>query len=213
MTMGNTKQRPPLTPADSTYLGLGHGDVHALRWASRSREGVRHTTFGTLAGATGCTCEWREYHPTEPCKHMRPFVDALRHHLGEPPPADPGGAALDLAQDALDDETRAWTEPPELAGPTASEEAARENLRYHLRKRLDRAVADDGHRWIQSRTEAGVRLTCAACRTVRGWASEGLATAWLEGGGACGCGGPTPPAPAAARKPLSEHLSALYGDS
>jgi hypothetical protein len=32
--------------------------------------------------------------------------------------------------------------------------------------------------------------------------------AWIPGGG-----GPTPPAPGAGRKPLSEHLGALYGDS
>jgi hypothetical protein len=111
-----------------------------------------------------------------------------------------GGAALDAAQASLDGELDDWL-------PAA--------LRDHMRRRFDEAVAADGDRWIQSRTSAGVRLTCSGCSAVRGWASEGMATAWLEGGGACRCGGeaPTRPEHGAARKPLSEHLGALYGDS
>jgi hypothetical protein len=239
--MSKTK-RPPLTPADSTYLGTIVGDLELIRWESQSRHGVRHYTNGTLRGAENCSCEWRQNNPASACKHMLAFVDALRHHLGEPPPADPGGAALDAAQDALDGEQQDWETvelSPEHPGgfwaataygpmhvtgdPHMSDEtlgALREMAELAVRQQLDptpnaldRAVAADGDRWLQSRTAAGVRLTCVACHAVRGWASEGMATAWLEGGGVCGCGGagPTPPAPGAARKPLDECLLDLYG--
>jgi hypothetical protein len=101
-------QRTPLTPADCIYLGKGLDGLDTLRWESQSRGFVWHHTYGTPVGAQDCSCEWRQHHPDQPCKHMLAFVDALRHHLGEPPPADPGGAALERAQGDVDDEADAW---------------------------------------------------------------------------------------------------------
>jgi hypothetical protein len=151
---------------------------------------------------------------------------------GPPDQDDPGGAALDAAQGALDGETADWRDElprnfgtvavtPELlerafgaqgAPPLA---AVAVSAWGNLPATLDEAVADDGDRWIQSRAAAGIRLTCTACHDVRGWATEAEAVDWLARDGRCGCGGgaPTPPAPGAGRKPLSEHLGALYGDS
>jgi hypothetical protein len=225
-------QRPPLTPADCIYLGKGLDGLDTLRWESQSRGFVRHHTYGTLAGAQDCSCEWRQNNPTSACKHMLAFVDALRHHLGEPPPADPGGAALNAAQVDADGEIEDWRDelpanfgavaitPAVLErafGPTGTPPLAAVAVSAwgNLPATLDEAVTDDGDRWIQSRTAAGVRLVCASCGAVRGWPTEVGAIDWLATDGVCGCGGagPTPPAPGAGRKPLSEHLSALYGDS
>jgi hypothetical protein len=112
------------------------------------------------------------------------------------PPADPGGAALTAAQAGVDSELDDWM--PAYPHPLPT---------------LDEAVELAGNRWIQSRTAAGVRLTCTSCRAVRGWATEVGAIDWLATDGRCGCGGrgPTPPAPGAARKPLDECLHDLYG--
>jgi hypothetical protein len=102
------QSRPPLTPADCAHLGRGLDGLEVLRWESQSREGKRHYTYGTLDAARDCSCEWRQNNPAAACKHMLAFVDALRHHLGGPAPADPGGAALDTAQADADDEADAW---------------------------------------------------------------------------------------------------------
>jgi hypothetical protein len=216
---------------------------HVLRWVSQSRAGKEHfSSCDERGGDPRCTCEWATHHgsckhslatlptlahfgvtfgpppggagrvfaPCHRCPAPRTCArDGCRLLRAADPgfatPLDPddegpfaGGAALDAAQASLDGEMDDWL-------PAA--------LRDHMRRRFDEAVAADGHRWIQSRTEAGVRLTCVACHAVRGWASEGLAAAWLEGGGACGCGGPTPPAPGAARKPIGECLADLYGEA
>jgi mono/diheme cytochrome c family protein len=138
----------------------------------------------------------------------------------EGPPADPGGATLDRAQRDVDAETRAWAESPELAGLTASGDAA------HEPRTLDDLVAAGGDAWLVSRSSTRVTLTCAACHGTRIKfesavsapsllaGSEEAAAAWLANGGVCGCGGagPTPPAPGAARKPLDDCLHDLYGD-
>jgi hypothetical protein len=228
----SSKQRPPLTPADCIYLGKGLDGLDTLRWESQSRGFVWHHTYGTLVGAQDCSCEWRQHHTERACKHMLAFVDALRHHLGERPTADPGGAALNAAQVDADGEIEDWRdELPANFGAVAITPAVLErafgrtgtpplaavavSAWGNLPGTLDEAVADDGHRWIQSRAAAGIRLTCTACHDVRGWATEAEAVDWLARDGRCGCGGgaPTPPAPGAGRKPLSEHLGALYGDS
>jgi hypothetical protein len=177
------KQRPPLTPAQSEYLGLDTFGWHTIAWASQSRPGVTHHTQGQPGRGYSCTCPGWQHRQT--CKHTLGFDAALAYHLGEPP-ADPGGAALDAAQANVDGEIEEWL-------PAA--------LRDHMRRRFDEAVAADGDRWIQSRTAAGVRLTCVACHAVRGWESEGLAAAWLEDGGTCGCGGGGPTASETAMPP------------
>jgi hypothetical protein len=76
---------------------------------------------------------------------------------------------------------------------------------------LDEAVALGGNRWIRSRTAAGVRLVCASCGAVRGWATEVGAINWLATDGLCSCGGagPTPPARRAARRPMNDLLADL----
>jgi hypothetical protein len=118
-----SKQPPPLTPADCIYLGKGLDGLDVLRWESQSRGYIWHHTYGTLDGARDCTCEWRQNNPGQACKHMRGFVDALRHHLGDPPPADPGGAALTAAQADVAGEINDWilggklSPPPWLVAP------------------------------------------------------------------------------------------------
>jgi hypothetical protein len=106
-----SKQRPPLTPTDSEYSGMDEHEIHKLRWRSQSRDGVTHTTTGTTAGADYCTCEAFQWSLVGDgpigCKHTRCWSDALAHHL-DPPPADPGGAALDRAQADADDEADVW---------------------------------------------------------------------------------------------------------
>jgi hypothetical protein len=102
-----SKRRPPLSRDMSEYLGLDAQGRHALAWPSCSRPGVRHFTLGVYNRALSCTCEAYVYHPERPCLHMLAYPDALRHHL-YPPPADPGGAALDRAQADADDEADAW---------------------------------------------------------------------------------------------------------
>jgi hypothetical protein len=225
----SSKRRPPLTPADCIYLGKGLDGLDTLRWESQSRGFVWHHTYGTLVGAQDCSCEWRQHHTERACKHMLAFVDALRHHLGERPTADPGGAALNAAQVDADGEIEDWRDelpanfgavaitPAVLErafGPTGTPPLAAVAVSAwgNLPGTLDEAVAADGDRWIQSRTAAGVRLTCARCGAVRGWASESMAAAWLEGGGVCGCGakGPTPPAQGAARRPMADLMADLY---
>jgi hypothetical protein len=152
----------------------------------------------------------------------------LRHH-GLLPPADPGGAALDAAQGALDGEAADWRDelPPNFGtvavtpevlerafGPTGTPPLAAVGVSAwgNLPATLDEAVADDGDRWIQSRTAAGVRLVCASCGAVRGWSTGVGAIDWLATDGVCGCHGPArEPTPAQARRPTRELLADLYG--
>jgi hypothetical protein len=220
--------RPPLTPADSRYVGTNGRGQHVLVWPSQSRPDRWHHTWGNDERAVGCSCEAKTHSPARACKHQLAYPDALRHHL-DPPPADPGGAALDAAQGALDGETADWRDElprnfgtvavtPELlerafgaqgAPPLA---AVAVSAWGNLPGTLDEAVADDGDRWIQSRAAAGIRLTCTACHDVRGWATEAEAVDWLARDGRCGCGGgaPTPPAPGAARRPMTDLMADLY---
>jgi hypothetical protein len=223
------KARAPLTPAFATYLGLAQIEGanpplverrHILRWASQSREGKEHfSSCDERGGDLRCTCEGWAHRRS--CKHELGHLPTLAHFgvTFGPPPADPGGAALDRAQRDVDAETRAWAESPELAGLTASGDAA------HEPRTLDDLVAAGGDAWLVSRSATRVTLTCAACYGVRIKfesavsapsllaGSEEAAASWLANGGACGCGGgrPPPPAQGAARKPLRDHLDLLYG--
>jgi hypothetical protein len=220
--------RPPLAPAKSAYLGLDTFGWHTIAWASQSRPGVTHHTQGKPGHGYSCTCPGWQHRKT--CKHTLSFDAALAYHLGEPPPTDPGGAALDAAQGALDGETADWRDelPPNFGTVAVTPEllerafgaqgapplaAVAVSAWGNLPATLDEAVADDGDRWIQSRTAAGVRLVCASCGAVRGWATEVGAIDWLATDGRCGCSGarPTPPAPGAARKPIEDCLLDLYG--
>jgi hypothetical protein len=237
-----SKQARAHSPHGSRYCGIDRAGVHRLLIPSESRPGKWHTLLIDAGGVViSCSCEGYAAAAGDAtrrlCWHALAAQDLLAHHL-DPPPADPGGAArpdpgfatpldpddegpfaggaaLARAQGALDAETRAWTEPPELAGLTACEDAARDEVPsypYPL-PTLDEAVELAGNRWIQSRTAAGVRLVCASCGAVRGWATEVGAIDWLATDGRCSCGGtvPTPPAPGAARKPLDDCLLDLYG--
>jgi hypothetical protein len=122
------KQPPPLTPADSRYLGEDVNGRHALRWRSQSRDTVTHVSRGRLGGPHTCSCEWFKFLVKQgtlspSCKHTRGHDDAVSHHLDESSPADPGGAALTAAQAALDDEINDWilggklSPPPWLVAP------------------------------------------------------------------------------------------------
>jgi hypothetical protein len=234
------KARAPLTPAFATYLGLAQIEGanpplverrHILRWASQSREGKEHfSSCDKRGGDLRCTCEGWAHRRS--CKHELGHLPTLAHFgvTFGPPPADPGGAALDAAQGALDGETADWRDelPPNFGtvavtpevlerafGPTGTPPLAAVGVSAwgNLPATLDEAVADDGDRWIQSRTAAGVRLVCASCGAVRGWPTEVGAIDWLATDGVCGCGGagPTPPAPGAERKPIADCLGDLYG--
>jgi hypothetical protein len=167
---------------------------------SRSAEHHRHVYQVRDDGAVAfCTCPYATNGGA--CTLVLCAADiarAEREREAGGPPADPGGATLNRAQDALGDEIGDWRdESPPYPYPLPT---------------LDEAVALAGDRWIQSRTSAGVRLTCTSCRAVRGWATEVGAIDWLAGGGVCGCGGagPTPPAPGAARRPMADLLADLY---
>jgi hypothetical protein len=116
--------------------------------------------------------------------------------MDDPPPADPGGAV---------------GEPPELAGLSACEDAARDA------RTLDAAVAAGGDRWLVSRSTGRVVLTCASCAGTYRFDGEDQARRFVELALPCdqcgGVAGPTPPAPGAARKALRDHLDVLYGGS
>jgi hypothetical protein len=133
------KQRPH-SPEGTRLEGPDRDGVYRIIIPSESRPGKEHTLTVAYDGTPlNCTCEgnvaYLAYQMSlgtvqpnperRPCWHWLAAADLLAHHL-EPPPADPGGAALEAAQDALDTETRAWTDPPELAGLTACEDAARD---------------------------------------------------------------------------------------
>jgi hypothetical protein len=199
--MGSKQRRH--SPHGSRYAGMDRKGVHRLLIPSGSRPGKEHTLLVDAGGVVvSCSCEGYAAAASDPtrrlCWHALAAADLLAHHL-DPPPADPGGAALDAAQVDVDRETADW-----------EREAA--PYPYPL-PTLDEAVALAGDRWIQSRTSAGLRLVCASCGAVRGWATEIGAIDWLATDGRCGCGGtgPTPPAQGVARKPLDECLLDLYG--
>jgi hypothetical protein len=113
----SSKQRPPLTPADAEYVGLARiaGAAppvearHLLRWPSRSRPGKEHfSSCDERGGDIRCTCEAWTYRGA--CGHAAGHLDTLAH-IGVtfgPPPADPGGVALDRVQADADDEADAW---------------------------------------------------------------------------------------------------------
>jgi hypothetical protein len=118
----SSKQARPHSPAGTRLEGPDAGGIYRIIVPSESRPGRAHELRVLYTGeAVGCTCEghaaFLDYRATRhtpgtplarrDCWHMEAAADLLAHHL-DPPPADPGGAALDAAQADADDETDAW---------------------------------------------------------------------------------------------------------
>jgi hypothetical protein len=202
-----SKQARPNSPAGTRLRGPDGDGNYEVIIPSASAPGTEHTLDVTCTGAAlGCSCPgYRRYldylaslrtatplPARRPCWHVEGAADLLAHHL-DPPPADPGGAALDRAQRDVDAETRAWTAAPV--------------------RPLDRLLADRHGAWLVTRSERRTVLTCAACFETSRFPDDAAAVAFLERGAVCRCGGggPIPPAQGAARKPLDDCLQDLYG--
>jgi hypothetical protein len=111
------------SPAGSRLDGPDDHGIARIIIPSDSAPGTRHTLTVAYDGtAIDCTCQgharYRAYQDSllytgaplperSDCWHMLGAADLLAHHL-DPPPADPGGAALQGAQRDLDDEADAW---------------------------------------------------------------------------------------------------------
>jgi hypothetical protein len=117
-----SKTSRPHSPAGTRLRGPDGDGNYEVIIPSESAPGTEHTLDVTYTGdALGCSCPgYRRYldylaslrtatplPARRPCWHVEGAADLLAH-LRDPRPADPGGAALVTAQDALDAETDEW---------------------------------------------------------------------------------------------------------